>query len=261
MRRRGTRSKRLADKAQIPVVESGAMKGQFSDASPLSANAAPGALASADLVILVGQHCMPTVGEFAFGPDAQVHPHRSGARKTSAGTCPSTSGIVSCERAALEALADAMPRHEARRLDRRDRRGAQEVRRSELLAYYRIGFSYTDAVHPAVIAHELARLSLSTASCRRSRRPSRRAATAWRATCGASCAAYRPGQIMNGAYQYGAIGPDVGYARRRSGWPCSSASACRRPTRDTRSSARRAMAASATRSWRSRPWPSTGCPL
>ena len=31
--------KRLAEKAQIPVVESGAMKGQFSDASPLSANA------------------------------------------------------------------------------------------------------------------------------------------------------------------------------------------------------------------------------
>ena len=23
---------------------------------------------------------------------------------------------------------------------------------------------------------------------------------------------YRPGQIMNGAYQYGAIGPDLGYA-------------------------------------------------
>ncbi len=23
---------------------------------------------------------------------------------------------------------------------------------------------------------------------------------------------YRPGQILNGAYQYGAIGPDVGYA-------------------------------------------------
>ena len=72
--------KRFAEKAQIPVVESGAMKGQFSDASPLSANASPTALASADLVILVGQHCMPTVGEFAFGPDAQLHPHRSGAR-------------------------------------------------------------------------------------------------------------------------------------------------------------------------------------
>jgi thiamine pyrophosphate-dependent acetolactate synthase large subunit-like protein len=47
------------------------MKGQFSDESPLSANAAPGALASADVVVLVGQYCMPTIGEFAFGPDAR----------------------------------------------------------------------------------------------------------------------------------------------------------------------------------------------
>src|SRR5262249_56518326 len=63
--------KKLAEKAQIPVVESGAMKGQFSDASPLSANASPSALPSADVVVLVGQYCMPTVGEFAFGPDAK----------------------------------------------------------------------------------------------------------------------------------------------------------------------------------------------
>jgi 4-carboxymuconolactone decarboxylase len=34
--------KQFAEKGQIPVAESGAMKGQFSDASPLSANAAPG---------------------------------------------------------------------------------------------------------------------------------------------------------------------------------------------------------------------------
>jgi Thiamine pyrophosphate-requiring enzymes [acetolactate synthase, pyruvate dehydrogenase (cytochrome), glyoxylate carboligase, phosphonopyruvate decarboxylase] len=38
--------KRVAEKAQIPVVESGAMKGQFSDAGPLSAHDAPGALAA-----------------------------------------------------------------------------------------------------------------------------------------------------------------------------------------------------------------------
>src|SRR5262249_56043301 len=63
--------KRLAEKAQIPVVESGAMKGQFSDASPLSANASPGALASADVVVLVGQYCMPTVDEFAFRPHSK----------------------------------------------------------------------------------------------------------------------------------------------------------------------------------------------
>ena len=100
--------KRLAEKAQIPVVESGAMKGQFSDASPLSANAAPGALASADLVILVGQHCMPTVGEFAFGPDAK-YIRIDQAHEDIGRNLPIDLGIVSCEQAALEALADAVP--------------------------------------------------------------------------------------------------------------------------------------------------------
>src|SRR5258705_1520600 len=63
--------KALAAKAQIPVVESGALKVKVSDAHPLSANASPGALASADVRVLAGQTCMPTIGEFAFGPDAK----------------------------------------------------------------------------------------------------------------------------------------------------------------------------------------------
>src|SRR5204862_4974810 len=101
--------KRLAEKAQIPVVESGAMKGQFSDASPLSANASPGALASADLVLLVGQHCMPIVGEFAFGPDAK-YIRIDQAAEDIGRNIPIDLGIVSCEKAALEALAEAIPR-------------------------------------------------------------------------------------------------------------------------------------------------------
>jgi thiamine pyrophosphate-dependent acetolactate synthase large subunit-like protein len=77
--------------------------------------------------------------------------------------------------------------------------------------YYKTGLSYTDAVHPAVIAKELAdflyrgllpKEQTTVASggygiARYVRRELR---------------AFRPGQIMNGAYQYGAIGPDVGYA-------------------------------------------------
>ena len=83
------------------------MKGQFSDASPLSANAAPGALASADVVVLVGQHCMPTVGEFAFGPDARYIRIDQCAEDIGRNV-PIDVGIVSCELAALEALADAV---------------------------------------------------------------------------------------------------------------------------------------------------------
>ena len=80
--------------------------------------------------MLVGQHCMPTVGEFAFGPDARFIRIDQAAEDIGR-NMPIDVGIVSCERAALEALADAVPRDDARRLAGRDRRGAQEVRGSE----------------------------------------------------------------------------------------------------------------------------------
>ncbi|MBZ5559979.1 MAG: thiamine pyrophosphate-binding protein [Acidobacteriia bacterium] len=201
--------KRLAETAQIPVVESGAMKGQFSDASPLSANASPGALASADVVLLVGQHCMPTVGEFAFGPDAKFI-RIDQAHEDIGRNLPIDVGIVSDERAALEALADLTPKmsHDAWIAEIA---AARKKFEDENLAYYKTGLSYGDAIHPAVIAKELAdflyngtlpREETTIASggygiARYTRRFFR---------------AYRPGQIMNGAYQYGAIGPDVGYA-------------------------------------------------
>lgn len=201
--------KQLAEKAQIPVVESGAMKGQFSDANPLSANAAPGALASADLVILVGQHCMPTVGEFAFGPDAK-YIRIDLAAEDIGRNIPIDLGIVSCERAALEALADAVPRlsHDAWVAEIAAARKKFEDQNDE---YYRIGLTYTDAVHPAVIAKELGDFLY------RGKLPKEQTTIV---SGGYGIARYvrrqlrgfRPGQIMNGAYQYGAIGPDVGYA-------------------------------------------------
>jgi acetolactate synthase-1/2/3 large subunit len=201
--------KRLAEKAQIPVVESGAMKGQFSDASPLSANAAPTALASADLVIMVGQHCMPIVGEFAFGPDAK-YIRIDQAAEDIGRNMPIDLGIVSCEKAALEALADAVPKmaHDSWVAEIA---AARKKFEDQNLDYYKTALTYTDAVHPAVIATELGeflyggkipREETTIASggygiARYTRRALR---------------GYRPGQIMNGAYQYGAIGPDVAYA-------------------------------------------------
>jgi thiamine pyrophosphate-dependent acetolactate synthase large subunit-like protein len=201
--------KALAEKAQIPVVESGAMKGQFSDAHPLSANAAPGALASADVVLLVGQYCMPTVGEFAFGPDAKyvrIDPSPEDIGRN----LPIDIGIVSCEKAALEALCDQMPamKHDAWVAEVA---AARKKFEDDCDGFYKLGLSYTDAVHPSVIAKELSdflyrgsipREQTTVASggygiARYTRRWLR---------------GYRPGQIMNGAYQYGAIGPDVGYS-------------------------------------------------
>ncbi len=201
--------KKLAEKTQIPVVESGAMKGQFSDASPLSANASPGALASADVVLLVGQYCMPTVGEFAFGPDAKyicIDPSPEDIGRN----LPIDVGIVSCEKAALEALTDAMPnmKHDAWIAEIA---AARKKFEDENEGFYAKGMSYTDAVHPAVIAKEVTNFMYH------SKLPKEQTTYV---SGGYGIArymrrwvrGYRPGQILNGAYQYGAIGPDVGYA-------------------------------------------------
>ena len=201
--------KALAEKAQIPVVESGAMKGQFSDASPLSANAAPGALASADVVLLAGQYCMPIIGEFAFGPDAKyirVDPSPEDIGRN----LPIDIGIVSCEKAALEALFNEISpmKHDSWIAEIA---AARKKFEDELDGFYKLGSSYTDAVHPAVIAKELADFLY------RGKIPKEETTIA---SGGYGIArytrrwlrGYRPGQIMNGAYQYGAIGPDVGYS-------------------------------------------------
>ena len=199
----------LAEKAHIPVVESGATKGQFPADHELSACAAPGALMGADVVLLVGQYCMPTQGEFAFGPDTRyirIDPSAEDIGRN----LPIDIGIVSDEKAALEALTAAVSRQ------RRDQwvaeiAAARQAFETENEEYYQIGLGYTDAVHPAVIGKELADfihhgdlppdrttiLQGGYGIARYTRRYLR---------------AYRPGQIINGAYQYGAIGPDVGYA-------------------------------------------------
>ena len=199
--------RRLAERAQIPVVESGAMKGQFPADHELSADTAPGALASADLVLLVGQYCMPTQGEFAFGPDTKyirIDPDAEDIGRN----LPIELGIVSDERAAREALAAEVPRlrHDAWVAEVASARDAFEAENEE---YYRTGLGYTDAVHPAVIGKELADFVDGTLPGDRT--------TIVQGGYGIArytrryLRSYRPAQIMNGAYQYGAIGPDVGY--------------------------------------------------
>ena len=177
--------------------------------STLSANAAPDALASADLVILVGQHCMPTVGEFAFGPDAK-YIRIDLAAEDIGRNLPIDLGIVSCEKAALEALADAISRlTHAPWLA--EVAAARKKFDDQNLAYYKTGFSYGEAVHPAVIAHELADF-LYNGTIPREQTSIVSGGYGLARYVRRELRGYRPGQIMNGAYQYGAIGPDVGYA-------------------------------------------------
>lgn len=203
--------KAVAEKADIAVVESGPSRGHFGDEHPLSANAAPDALLSADLVVLVGQYCMPNIGEYSFDPDVayiRIDPDAADIGRN----LPIDLGIVSCEKAALEALAEAL--HKKKRPAWRDElaaaRAAFEAENDE---HYKLGLKYSaqaGCVHPAVIAAEIENLlykgdipkeqttvvSGGYGVGRYTRRRLR---------------AFRPGQICNGAYQYGAIGPDVGY--------------------------------------------------
>src|SRR5262245_4663975 len=106
--------RQFAEKTQIPVVESGPVRGQFPDDHPLSATCSPDALASADVVMLVGQYCMPAAGEYAFGPEARyirIDP----AAEDIGRNLPIEVGIVSDEKAALEVLFRETPsmRHDA----------------------------------------------------------------------------------------------------------------------------------------------------
>ena len=203
--------KTVAAKADIAVVESGPSRGHFGDEHPLSANTAPDALLSADLVLLVGQYVMPNPGEYSFDPDAtyiRIDPDAADIGRN----LPIDLGIVSCEKSALEALAEALPpkKRPAWRDELAAARAAFEAENDE---HYRLGLEYSaqaDCVHPAVIAKGLSDLlydgklpkeqttavSGGYGIARYTRRRLR---------------AYRPGQICNGAYQYGAIGPDVGY--------------------------------------------------
>src|SRR5690625_873325 len=102
---------RLADKADIAMVTSGASYGHVPADHRLSADFAPNALASADVVVYVGQYNMPPAGEpggFVFSPDAKVVQIEPEAHKIGRNQ-PADVGIVSDERLALEALADFMP--------------------------------------------------------------------------------------------------------------------------------------------------------
>ncbi len=69
--------------------------------------AAPDALLSADLVIFIGQYCMPSPGEYRFNPDIKtirVHPEQSDLGRN----WPLDLGVVSDEALFLEALQDSV---------------------------------------------------------------------------------------------------------------------------------------------------------
>lgn len=203
--------KAAAEKNEIAVVESGPMRGHFSDDHRLSASTAPGALGSVDLAIFVGQYCMPTFGEYRFGPDCRsirVHPEAEDIGRN----WPIDLGIVSGERAFLEALADMLP---TRKRDAWTAELAAERKTFDDLndEYYRRGLKYsaeTNSCHPAVMAKGLSDF-LYNGDLPKEQTTVVSGGYGIAKWMRRSLRAFRPGQICTGPYQYGAIGPDVGY--------------------------------------------------
>ena len=201
----------FAERAEIPMVSTGPSMGHVPADHRLSACAAPGAFPSADLIIYVGQYNMPpagTPGGFAFSPDAKIIQIEPVPEKIGRNV-PASVGIVSDERLALEALADAVPRmtHPAWIAEIEAARAEFEEENASYYSRYR---DFEEAVHPAVIAHDLAEFLY------RSDIPKEQTTVA---SGGFGIArytrrwlrAYRPGQIVNGAYHFAAIGPDIAF--------------------------------------------------
>ena len=200
----------FAEKTQIPVTETGPQRGKFSDGHELSASAAPDSYPSVDVVLIVGQYKMPPIGGWAFGPNTKyVRIHLDAAEIGR--DLPIDVGIVSDEKAALEALYEEMApaRHDSwvaevraagKKLE--DERAARDA---ECLKY-----NETNAVHPASIAKALGDFLYNG-------RIPRDQTTVVSGGFGIAryarqhLRAYRPGQILNGPYWEIVVGPDVAY--------------------------------------------------
>ncbi|MDX2043269.1 MAG: thiamine pyrophosphate-binding protein [Acidobacteriota bacterium] len=201
--------KEITDKHDIAIVGSGPTRGIFPDDHRLSASLSPEALMSADLVVFVGQYCMPSPGEYRFNPDIKsirVHPVQEDLGRN----WPLDLGIVSDEKVFLEALANKLP---AKKRDAwvSELATARQTFEKQHLDVYGLGLKYsqdTNTIHPAVMAKEvhdfLYKGSLDP-------KQTVTGSGGWTSGlyAGRWLRAFRPGQGVVCAYQYGAIGPDM----------------------------------------------------
>ncbi len=201
--------KEIVEKHDIAVVTSGPTRGHFPDDHRLSASLSPEALMSADLVVFVGQYCMPSPGEYRFNPDVKairVHPVQEDLGRN----WPLDLGIVSDEKIFLEALAAALPRKK-RDAWVSELATARQAFEKQHLDVYQLGLKYsheTNTVHPAVLAKEVHDFLY------RGEIDPKQTVTGsggWTSGlyAGRWLRAFRPGQGLVCAYQYGAIGPDM----------------------------------------------------
>lgn len=197
--------KKFAEKTQIPVLEIGPMRGMFSDGHFLSASATPWVNAQkADVVMLVGRYFVGR--ELGMRPETKlirVEPDAENIGRI----MPVEIAVVSDEKAALEAFYSEAPamRHESWVSAVAAGRKVMEKREAEM---YGIGRSYTDAVHPTVIAKELADF-LYRGKIPREQTVVGLGGYGIQRFLMSSLRAYRPGQVFRPTYGFGTIGADV----------------------------------------------------
>ncbi len=201
--------KEAVEKHDIAVVTSGPTRGHFPDDHRLSASVAPEALMSADLVVFVGQYCMPSPGEFRFNPDVKViriHPEQEDLGRN----WPLDLGIVSDEKIFLEALAANLPRKK-RETWAGELQAARQKFDKMIHDQYDLGLKYsrdTNHLHPAVIGKEVHDFLYKGEIDPKQTVTGLGGWTIGNYT-GRWLRASRPGQGVVCAYQYGAIGPDL----------------------------------------------------
>ncbi len=200
---------KIAEKNDIAIVTSGPTRGHFPDDHRLSAALSPDAVPSADLMIFVGQYCMPSPNEYRRNPDAKtirVHP----VQEDLGHNWPLDLGIVSCEKPFLEALADLLP---ARKREPwvNELASARQKYEKRLNTEAENGYKWsrdTNHLHPAALCKEVIDFFFKG-----NIDPKQTVMGGGGWTIGTNFGrwqrAYRPGQGIVCPYQYGAIGPDV----------------------------------------------------
>ncbi|MEZ5551481.1 MAG: thiamine pyrophosphate-binding protein [Pseudomonadales bacterium] len=194
---------------EMGYVASGPTQGHVPDDHRLSMGTANQALASVDLVIFVGQYCMPSQMDWALPPGVatiRVHPEQDDIGRNWAMDL----GIVSDEAYFLEALASALPRKKRPEWVNEissAKKAFQELNETHV----RLGREHsarTGTLHPTVLCHELADFLYHGEID-----PRQTVLSAGGFTIGRFASrwveANRPGQVVIPLYQYGAIGTEI----------------------------------------------------
>lgn len=200
---------KIMDRHDIAVIASGPSVGHVPDDHRLSASTANSALGSVDLVVFVGQYCMPNPGDWALPPGVptiRVHPVQEDIGRNWAVDL----GIVSDEKFFLEELADVLPKKK-RSIWVNELAASREAFQEYSAMMYKTGLDHsasTGALHPAVLAQEMENFFFKGDVD-----PKQTVMVGGGFTIGRFAArwlnSYRPGQGIASGYQYGAIGPEI----------------------------------------------------